>query len=228
MQRTDWLKEKRRRCEERMDTIFAPIYDQDWGSYINDTHRQFLGHLLNLTPSHGTILDAACGTGKYWSLILETGRLVGVDQSSGMLAQAVAKYPDVPLRKVGLQELDYIEAFDGIICVDAMENVFPEDWPLVKANFRDALKRGGYVYFTVELIDPKELQATYLAAKQIGLPVVEGEHVMQGDPLREMGYHYYPSIQQVKEWTRQAGLTIIEEGEGDDYYHLIAQKGRDR
>ena len=50
MQRPDWLKEKRRRCEERMDTIFAPIYDQDWGSYINDTHRRFLDRFLNLLP----------------------------------------------------------------------------------------------------------------------------------------------------------------------------------
>jgi SAM-dependent methyltransferase len=211
-----------------MDTIFAPIYDQDWGGYINDTHHRFLDRFLNLAPPHGTILDAACGTGKYWPLILETGRSVtGVDQSSGMLKQASAKYPNVPTRKLGLQELDYREAFDGIICVDAMENVFPEDWPRIMANFRDALKPGCYIYFTVELIDPKELQAVYLAAKEIGLPVVAGEHVMQGEPLHELGYHYYPPIQQVKEWTRQADLTIIEEGEGDDYHHFIAQKGRD-
>ena len=92
-------------------------------------------------PDHGIILDAACGTGKYWPSILQTGRSVrAVDQSAGMLAQASAKYPDVPTRKLGLQELDYEQAFDGIICMDAMENVFPEDWPLVMANFHRALK----------------------------------------------------------------------------------------
>ena len=31
MERAAWLKEKRRRAEERMDTLFAPIYDENWG-----------------------------------------------------------------------------------------------------------------------------------------------------------------------------------------------------
>jgi 2-polyprenyl-3-methyl-5-hydroxy-6-metoxy-1,4-benzoquinol methylase len=211
-----------------MDMIFAPIYDQDWGSYINDTHRRFLDHFLILLPARAVILDAACGTGKYWPAILETGRsLQGVDQSAGMLEQASAKYPHVPIRKVGLQELDYEQPFDGIICMDAMENVFPEDWPLVMANFHKALKPAGYLHFTVELIDPDELQAIYLVAKEMGLPVVEGEHVLQGDPQQETGYHYYPSIQQVRDWTRQARLSIVEEDEGDDYYHILAQKEKD-
>jgi SAM-dependent methyltransferase len=104
-----------------MDTIFAPIYDQDWGSYINDTHRLYLDSFLDLLPEHAVVLDAACGTGKYWPLILQTGRAMrAVDQSAGMLAQASAKYLDVPARKLGLQELDYDRAFEGIVCIDAI------------------------------------------------------------------------------------------------------------
>jgi hypothetical protein len=30
MDRSTWMKEKRRRSEERMDTLFAPIYDENW------------------------------------------------------------------------------------------------------------------------------------------------------------------------------------------------------
>ena len=51
--------------------------------------------------------------------------------------------------------------------------------------------------------------------------------LLEGDPRQETGYHYYPSIQQVKEWTRQARLSIVDEGEGDDYYHFIAQKEKE-
>ena len=55
----------------------------------------------------------------------------------------------------------------------------------------------------------------YLAA---GLPVVAGEHTSPGG-----GYHYYPAPAQVAEWVRQAGLRRLEDGVGDDYYHLLAE-----
>lgn len=62
--RTEWLREKRVRCEERMDTLFAPQYDAHWG-HINATHHRMLGQFLDQCPPGGLILDAACGTGKY-------------------------------------------------------------------------------------------------------------------------------------------------------------------
>jgi hypothetical protein len=43
--RTEWLREKRVRCEERMDTLFAPQYDAHWG-HINATHHRMLGQFL--------------------------------------------------------------------------------------------------------------------------------------------------------------------------------------
>jgi hypothetical protein len=33
MESSAWLKQKRWRAEERMDTLFAPIYDDNWGWY---------------------------------------------------------------------------------------------------------------------------------------------------------------------------------------------------
>src|ERR671925_2158428 len=102
MDRSAWLKEKRRLAEERMDTLFAPIYDENWGSYINSTHREVLDRFLELCSPRCTILDAGCGTGKYWPIILASGRSVfGVDQSHEMLRRAQAKFPDVPVEKLG-------------------------------------------------------------------------------------------------------------------------------
>src|ERR1051326_3718817 len=92
MERPAWLKEKRRIAEERYDRLHAATYDQNWG-HINASHRSFLQRFLNLCPSAGTILDAACGTGKYWPLILESGcSVVGIDQSQQMLLQANRKF----------------------------------------------------------------------------------------------------------------------------------------
>lgn len=221
MDRRGWLAEKRRLAEERMDAHFAPVYDQHWGSSINPTHRRMLERFLGLCPPRGIVLDAACGTGKYWPLILDRGRsVVGVDQSGEMLRRAGSKFPDVPTEKVGLQELRYGRAFDGVICVDAMENVFPEDWPPVLRNFRGALKGLGPLYLTVELLDGGELREAFETGRRMGLPVVEGEHAHEG------GYHYYPPMESVRSWLRDAGFAVLEEAEGDGYRHILARGAR--
>jgi len=219
MDRSVWLKEKRRLAEERMDTLFAPLYDEKWGNYCNATHQLFIQRFLSLFPRPSTILDAACGAGKYWPVLLAKGHtVVGVDQSHGMLSRAKAKFPTVEIEQVGLQEMLFQEAFDGIICVDAMENVFPEDWPVVLRNFYRALRPGGYVYFTVELADAHEIRAAFEKGQQMGLPVVYGEWAHEG------GYHYYPEIEQVKESVRSAHLHLIDETVGDEYHHFLVQK----
>jgi SAM-dependent methyltransferase len=222
MDRTAWLRERRRMTEERFDTLHAATYDQN-DVPITPTHRRFVTNLIGRCPSGGRILDAACGTCKYFAMLLDAGRQpVGADQSSGMLAQARRKFPDVATEKVGLQELSYTAEFDGVMCVDAMENVFPEDWPPVLANLRRALRPGGHLYLTVELIDEGELEAVFAEATAQGLPVVRGEHTSRGG-----GYHYYPQLDQVAAWVRDAGLRVIEdghsEGDGYGYYHLLSR-----
>jgi ubiquinone/menaquinone biosynthesis C-methylase UbiE len=217
--RTTWLRERRRLAEERYDTLHAPTYDQSEWATIAPTHHQFVARLIERRPPGACILDAACGTGKYFPMILEAGRrVVGTDQSAGMLAQARAKHPKVPLVKVGLQELAYNAEFDACMCVDAMEQVFPEDWPLVLGNLRRALRPDGTLYLTVELAEEQELERAFAEATASGLPVVHGEHTSPGG-----GYHYYPRPKQVAAWVRHAGLRLLEDGYDDEYYHLLAQ-----
>ena len=113
MDRRSWLEERRRVAKERFDTTFSPTYDQD-DIPITPTHRRFVTQVIGRCPQNGRILDAACGTGKYFALVLESGRQVlGIDQSAGMLSVARAKHPDVPTQKVGLQEMDFDAAFDA-------------------------------------------------------------------------------------------------------------------
>ena len=65
-------------------------------------------------PPHSNVLDAACGTGKYWPMLLARGMQVkGIDQSSEMLRRASQKHPQVPVEKRGLQENDEREACEG-------------------------------------------------------------------------------------------------------------------
>ncbi len=215
MERYTWLKEKRRLSEERMDHLFAPVYDENWGASIHPLHHRFVSQLIEACPPHGVILDAACGTGKYWPIVIASERtLFGIDQSQGMLAQAHRKFPHVKVEKMGLQEVLFRDAFDAIICVDAMENIFPEDWLPVLNNFHRALKLPGHLYFTVEIADRSDLEGVYQAGIQKGLPVVYGEWA------DEEGYHYYPTMEQVREWIGTAGFVIVEEAEEDEYHHF--------
>ncbi len=218
MDRSAWLTETRRLAEARMDTRYAPIYGENWGA-IAPTHQRFITKFLSVCPPHSLSLDAACGTGKYWDLILASGRTVfGMDQSQGMLARAQAKFPAVPVEKVGLQEMRYQEAFAGALCMDALELVFPEDWLRVLANLYRAIKPTGYLYFTVELAAEQDTANAFAAGQQLGLPVVYGEWVHEG------GYHYYPQMEQVKAWVQQAHFHLIDETVGDEYHHFLVQK----
>lgn len=220
MDRNDWIKERRREAEERYDTLWAPLYDEKWGVYSNATHQQFLQKFLHLLPQPGTILDAACGAGRYMPMLLEKGHtVVGIDQAQGMLARAKAKFPTVHMEKMGLQEMIYSEMFEGAICMDALEHVCPEDWPLILHNFHRALKPHGYLYFTVEIAAEHDLEVAFRQGQDIGLPIVYGEW-----PNNDDVYHYYPSISQVKEWLQQTGFELVEEGEGDGYHHFVTRK----
>ena len=227
MDRSIWLKEIRRLNEEQ-ETLLAPSYDEKWGA-IAPLHQQCFEHFLSLCPPQGHLLDAACGTGKYWSLILASDRTVfGIDQSQGALLRACEKFPDVPSYKVGLQEMNYLEMFSGAVCVDAMEKICPEDWPLVMHNLYHAIMPKGYLYFTVELTRKQEIQEAFAEGQHLGLPVVYGE----ADWLEEGGYrwgrggyyHYYPEMEQVKEWVQQAGFQVIEELADVEYHHVLVLK----
>ena len=219
MDRISWLKERRREAEERYSTWWAPLYSEKWGVYPNASHLQFIQRFTDLIPQNSVILDAACGAGRYLPQLLGKGySLIGIDQAQGMLARAREKFPEVRFEKVGLQEMPYQEVFDGTICMDAMEHVCPEDWPVVLSNFQRALKGQGFLYFTVEIADEAEVKSAFDQAQGLGLPVVYGEWV--NDDV----YHYYPSLEQVREWVQQAGLVILKEGEGDGYHHFLMRK----
>ena len=226
MNRSDWLKLKRNSTEERYNRLWAPIYDENWGADIDPIHAGLVAHLAKTCPETGSILDAACGTGKYWPILMGSGRrFTGIDQSRAMLDRAIRKYPQVRVKKFGLQEMNFQEAFDLILCLDAMENVFPEDWPKVLGNFHRALKPAGQLYFTVEIAEQDMIEHDYQAAIALGLPVLPGESVfatVEGE--QDGGYHYYPSMEQVRKWISEAGFTIKVEAEANDYHHFWVLK----
>jgi SAM-dependent methyltransferase len=224
-ERRAWLRELRR-VDERQEDDLAGEFDAQWGE-IEPMHHSFVGRFLSRLPSDGRVLDAACGAGKYFPMVLASGRrLVGVDHAGALLAIAAAKFPQVPTAKHDLQELPYQGEFDGVLCVDAMEFIPPEEWPPVLERFRRALQPGGWLYLTVELAPDDRVRASNEAARRRGLPVVEGEVIWEGP---DGYYHYYPSMERVRAWLAEAGLAIQEEAEGPwhaegyAYHHVVAR-----
>jgi SAM-dependent methyltransferase len=220
-----WLRDLRR-VNERQEDALADDFDALWGE-IEPTHQAFIERFLSRLPPDGRVLDAACGTGKYFPMVLASGRrLLGVDHAGAYLAKAAAKFPQVPTDKHDLQELPYRGEFDGLMCVDAMECIPPEDWPVILERFHRALHAGGWLYLTVELARQDRVRAGNQAARRSGLPVVDGE-VVWGEP--DAYYHHYPSMQQVRAWLADAGFAIDQEAEapwheeGYAYHHVLAR-----
>lgn len=107
--------------------------------------------------------------------------------------------------------------------VDAMENIPPEDWPLVLANLARSVVGGAHLYLTVEEIDDGEIDAAFEHATQLGWPAVRGE-VVEGDTA---GYHYYPGRDRVRGWIADLPATIVDEAtdheDGFSYWHLLVR-----
>jgi SAM-dependent methyltransferase len=224
-ERRAWLRDLRR-VDERQENDLAGDFDVQWGE-IEPMHHAFVGRFLSRLPPDGRVLDAACGTGKYFPTVLASGRrLLGVDHAGALLAKAAAKFPQVPTEQRDLQELPYRGEFDGVLCMDAMEFVPPEDWPPVLEQFHRALRPRGWLYLTVELAPDDRVRAANQAARRSGLPVVDGEVIWEGP---DGYYHHYPDIQQVRAWLADAGFTIDEDAEGPwheegyAYHHVLAR-----
>lgn len=218
-QRETFLAQQREISRRRYDELHSPHYDELWGD-IEPLHAEFVKRLARTLPRGARLLDAACGTGKYWPCLFGAAvRVLGIDQSAGMLARAHAKHPEVPTRVLALQDLaatDDLEGrFDAVICVDSMEFVGPEDWPGVLAGFARVLRQGGRLYLTVEL---PELDADH-----------DGPHdprQVPGESITGGGYHHYPDVDRVITWLTDAGFAVEEQAEGEWYWHVLGRLTR--
>jgi cyclopropane fatty-acyl-phospholipid synthase-like methyltransferase len=219
MNRATWLAQRRAAVVATYDDG-APEYDQL--GYPADTQREWVIRLAQRLPVNSLVLDAPCGTGKYFPIVAAAGhRVVGVDQSAGMLEQARARGIAVSLEHVSLRDVAHEHRFDAVLTIDAMENVPPEEWPIVLTNLHRALRPGGLLYVTVEEVTEAEVESAFAALSDQGVPAVRGE-VIEGNVA---GYHFYPGRQRVREWFAAEGLEVLEEAfkqeNGWGYRHFL-------
>jgi ubiquinone/menaquinone biosynthesis C-methylase UbiE len=240
MDRIEFLKQMAEKAEKLYD-LAAPHFWTVYGLYNAQTHQEFLNHFLQELPPDSHLLSAGCGAGRWDGDLINAGHsLLGIDQSEGMLKRAREKFPRAEYRQMKLQEMNFQAEFDGTTCIDALEHVPPEAWPVILQAFHRALKPGGLLYFTVDTSEtPWALQASFERARSMGLPVVYGEvadrvdecyekfmatNGLASDELSDPAvYHFHPALEQVKQWLDEAGFAVEKQGRGKWYAHFLVR-----
>ena len=127
---------------------WAPTYDTSPNTQIVLEFPDVLGLLA---PTAGeTILDAACGTGRYSVAIADRGALViGLDFSAGMLALARRRMPAAEFHEADLSKpLPLLSRrFDAVLCAQALKHL--ADLSFTMREFARVLRPGGAVVFSV-------------------------------------------------------------------------------
>jgi len=130
-------------------------YDQWAATYDSSPNPQivleFPEVLALLAPVAGeTVLDAACGTGRYSVAIAERGaQVVGLDFSAEMLALARRRMPATEFHAADLSKaLPFVSrSFDAVLCAQALKHI--ADLNFTMREFARVLRPGGRVVFSV-------------------------------------------------------------------------------
>jgi SAM-dependent methyltransferase len=96
-------------------------------------------------PGAATLLDVACGTGRYLEELRRWYEVEGVDSSPAMLALARERLPDVPLREADMREFDLGRVFDVVTCLSSSIAwmLTPSDLEGAVANMARHLREAG-------------------------------------------------------------------------------------
>ena len=255
IERSEWLKQMRETTVARYDlwsSVFFFETDEDASNSRVEATVRYLEDFLRRIHSNSRVLTAGCGEGRYDGMLLHAGHsVVGIDVSEGLLSHAKKLYPAIRYVKMALNEMSFESEFEGAICIETLEHVFPEEWPIILRGFHKALKPGGLLYFTVDTASDEELKRSYERATAQGLPVVFGEVAEDveeasakviaagGDVPDEVSdrsvYHYYPGLERVQKWLHQEQFEIETQGTakyswGSDnayeatYEHFVVRK----
>lgn len=194
-------------------------------SYDNDYTISRALPLLDLIPLQNgqKVLDVATGTGimaiASAEIVGSTGKVIGVDFSSGMLAQAEQKIQTLGLQNIELiaADAEYInfedESFDVIFCSTAI--VYFQDIPAALNKWYRFLKKGGTVGFSCCSEESCDAPTIISACAKNGISLVsineptgtiqKCHHLMQAAGFEDIEvktqqFGFYRSLEQAKAW----------------------------
>jgi SAM-dependent methyltransferase len=210
---------------------FAPVYDEFTSA---NNYEMWLGEvLLPELEKHGLqrgwALDVGCGTGRAFDPLLDRGwQVVGCDASSGMLAQAEAKFGErVKLIHADARELEPIspapnradgENFQLVILLNEVVNYLTEDGDLERAfaGIRRNLSPEGLVvfdantllWFSESFASGKSEEMSARGWDWNGLnQTVEREGIYEA---RLSGHRVEPNVHRQRHWTPEQVALALE------------------
>jgi SAM-dependent methyltransferase len=176
----------------------------EWNAGLYDASHAFVweygrGLLALLGPQPGErILDAGCGTGHLTAEIAQSGaRVLGVDRSEAMIAQARENFPLLEFETRDLCELPYQDEFDAVFSNAVLHWVHPPE--AAAAAMARALKPGGRLvcefggHGNVRVL----VEGAYRALCQLGV----------GQPARFNPW-YYPGIAEYTAVLERCGIEV--------------------
>ena len=219
MERQKWLAERR--------AALAAAYDAEAATYDDERHpwdmqREWVARVLGLIPPGGTVLDAPCGTGKYFAMLTAAGR------GSRALTSRRACWPG-PGRGASHSPSAHIAA-GSVVCGPVQrgsDHRGDAAYPARRLARRAGQSGPGCPAGWPGVPDgPGTGAAPYPAGLRVrGLPAVRGELAEEDTP----GYHYFPGRDQAAGWLGQQGLAIVDEGfrRGNDWghHHFLLRPG---
>lgn len=176
-----------------------------WDAGLYDAKHAFvwekakgLVDLLAARPGE-RILDLGCGTGTLTAEIEKGGaRVVGVDRSPDMIAEARAKFPAIPFELGDARELPFVREFDAVFS-NAVLHWIPEAEKVISGVVR-ALRPGGR--FVAEFGGKGNVRHVVLA-----LEAALAELEISPDAANPW---YYPSIAEYASLLEKHDLEVVE------------------
>ena len=184
----------------------APIFISSRGEKSGGIGVSVVAEWSQMLPNSGTVLDLGCGTGVPISeLLIKRGfDLYGVDASPRMVATFRARFPNVPIECVAVEDSDFFaRTFDGVVAWGLFFLLDAEVQRRLLAKVAAILPSGGSLLFTA----PKE-SCSWADA-------------MTGQTSVSLGHDAYRAILV----TQGMSLLGTRTDEGDNHYYL-AQKRR--
>ena len=133
-----------------MDDPTTAYYTNNVRTFVQDTLTVDMAPLyarfLPRIPTGGHILDAGCGSGRDARAFLDRGYCVTAFDASQRLASLASDHLGQPVQVLRFQDLDWVQAFDGIWACTSLLHVPEAQLPNALRRLARALRPGGVLY----------------------------------------------------------------------------------
>ena len=106
-------------------------------------------------PKAKSVLELACGTGSLLAVLAKDYRVVGLDNSAGMLDHARKRLPDTEFILANMADFKIDEKFDVVLCIyDSINHlILLSDWQKMFAKVAEHLEMDGLFIFDMNTVE---------------------------------------------------------------------------